>query len=201
MADVLRKMRRIDGRVRQKQLPRDVYREAAARIHPLLDNLLSHDRIVHNPDDAYGHHAMRIAAKKVRYTLEIYRPLYSGRLKKPLVHLKKLQEILGELHDCDVWAGIIAGVIAQDAGVLRNHREKPGSGPPAIPDFVRVLLDRKKRRDILHRELVVAWEECSSGAVWEHVRMTTGTYLKAGSANGTGLTEKHKLYKELPHDP
>ena len=55
--------------------------------------LLQYERWVHNPDAVAEHHAMRIAAKKLRYTMETYAPVYRRNLKKPLARVKKIQEI------------------------------------------------------------------------------------------------------------
>ena len=75
---------------------------AAYRIAGRLVKLLSYEGWVHNPDAIAEHHAIRIAAKKLRYTMEVYGPLYRRGLKKSLSRVKKIQEILGDLHDCDV---------------------------------------------------------------------------------------------------
>jgi len=53
--------------------------------------------------DRSGHHSMRIAAKHLRYTLELFSDLYEDRLSGQISFLKHLQDILGELHDADVW--------------------------------------------------------------------------------------------------
>ena len=57
-----------------------------------------------------GHHALRIEVKRLRYTMEICRPLYGGRLDGQIEAVKRLQTLLGEIHDCDVWFGHLDGV-------------------------------------------------------------------------------------------
>jgi len=95
----------IDGKA---GIPPGMYRKAADQIHRVLDELVAYDPVVMNPDDASGHHRVQIATKKLRYTLEIYSPLYPDRCRPAIRNLKKLQKLLGELHDCDVWAHILA---------------------------------------------------------------------------------------------
>ena len=55
------------------------------------------------PEDRGRHHAMRIAVKRLRYTLEISRPMCPGRLDEAVETVKRLQTLLGDVHDCDVW--------------------------------------------------------------------------------------------------
>lgn len=44
-------------------------------------------------------HAFRLLTKHLRYTLEIFRPLYGPALNQRLAELRKVQTVLGELND------------------------------------------------------------------------------------------------------
>jgi len=59
--------------------------------------------VADHPERVEELHAMRIAVKRLRYTLEIFRSLFDGETEPVLETLKKLQDLLGEVHDCDVW--------------------------------------------------------------------------------------------------
>lgn len=59
--------------------------------------------VADHPERVEELHAMRIAVKRLRYTLEIFRSLFDGEAEPVLETLKKLQDLLGEVHDCDVW--------------------------------------------------------------------------------------------------
>jgi hypothetical protein len=45
-------------------------------------------------------HRVRLAAKRIRYTLELFRPCYGRALESRIESLRKLQQILGEINDC-----------------------------------------------------------------------------------------------------
>lgn len=47
-------------------------------------------------------HQLRIAAKKLRYCLEFFELCYQMQVTDYLKLLRRLQEILGDIHDCDV---------------------------------------------------------------------------------------------------
>lgn len=63
--------------------------------------------VADHPERVEELHAMRIAVKRLRYTLEIFRSLFEGAAEPVLETLKKLQDLLGEVHDCDVWIGYL----------------------------------------------------------------------------------------------
>jgi len=48
-------------------------------------------------------HRMRIAAKRLRYSIELHTQCWGEQLTPFAKEVGKLQESLGELHDCDMW--------------------------------------------------------------------------------------------------
>jgi CHAD domain-containing protein len=83
--------------------PTQPFRAAAPPIlEERLAELLAFEPHVEHPEDAAELHEMRIKAKWLRYTRELFAPAYADGLKKPLAAVKKLQELLGDLHDSDV---------------------------------------------------------------------------------------------------
>ena len=73
-----------------------------------LDEMLAFEPYLANPDNVYELHEMRIAAKRLRYTMEIFQDVYTlytnvgPEFGKALKAVKALQEHLGVLHDADV---------------------------------------------------------------------------------------------------
>jgi CHAD domain-containing protein len=45
-------------------------------------------------------HIIRLASKRLRYTLELFRPCYGPGLATRLASLQRLQHVLGEVNDC-----------------------------------------------------------------------------------------------------
>ncbi|MEI9973986.1 MAG: CHAD domain-containing protein [Ignavibacteriota bacterium] len=45
-------------------------------------------------------HVIRLATKRVRYTLELFRPCYGPGLELRITSLQRLQQLLGEVNDC-----------------------------------------------------------------------------------------------------
>ena len=71
-------------------------------------------------------HEMRIAAKKLRYALELFANCLGETLGAFAKEIAEMQSSLGELHDCDVW-------IAGFGNSLRAHPGRGKSVNPPLP--------------------------------------------------------------------
>lgn len=69
--------------------------------------LYHYEPIVHDPQAGVILHDMRISAKRLRYTLELFSEVFGKQGAKQITRVKEIQEILGELHDADVRIEII----------------------------------------------------------------------------------------------
>jgi CHAD domain-containing protein len=74
------------------------------------------------PGAATAQHDMRIAAKRLRYVLEITAGCLGPEAEAMRETAKELQGVLGEIHDCDVMLPRVAGIESAEA-LLRARRE------------------------------------------------------------------------------
>jgi len=91
-----------------------------------LDELLP--RAVHGTDIA-AQHQLRIAVKKMRYRLEIIAPIFKNGCDELRAALKNYQDVLGKLHDVDVFGEMV--------------RERISDGP-GREELLLVMADRRK---------------------------------------------------------
>lgn len=78
-------------------------RSNAARIVAArLNELLSHAEEASIPAASVAQHDMRIAAKRLRYVLDVTGACFGEDAEGARVAAKDLQSVLGDLHDCDV---------------------------------------------------------------------------------------------------
>ncbi|HTV03064.1 MAG TPA: CHAD domain-containing protein [Luteitalea sp.] len=88
-------------------------------------------------------HDVRIAAKKLRYALEITADTGLARLARPLATLKKAQDVLGQLHDLDVLGALLAAL--PDAAAGESLHEEAASVAAALDHEARLLHARYLR--------------------------------------------------------
>ncbi len=97
-------------------------RNAARILDTRLAELCSFAAEALDPSAASAQHNMRIAAKRLRYVLEIVEGCYGAEAQAARRSAKDLQGVLGEIHDCDVMLPQAAGVESLQA-LLRTRRE------------------------------------------------------------------------------
>ena len=104
--------------------PRAPLRPNAVRIvRTRLDELRGFADEASAPDAAAAQHDMRIAAKRLRYVLEIVGPCIGEEAKVARDAAKRLQSVLGDLHDCDLMLPKVEGIGSATAA-LRERRNR-----------------------------------------------------------------------------
>jgi hypothetical protein len=73
----------------------------------------SFEPIVPYPELSDALHDLRISAKRLRYTLELFRPQFGKAGQRQIARVKKIQEELGTLHDHDVRIDLIGDELSQ----------------------------------------------------------------------------------------
>lgn len=67
-----------------------------------IGEVYQYDGLVSDPRNVRDLHDMRIAFKRLRYLLEIFGPAFRADLEPFLEEVKGMQDLLGDIHDCDV---------------------------------------------------------------------------------------------------
>ena len=89
-------------------------RRAAAALREKLNAFLAYEQHVPFPERIKEFYRMRIAAKHLRYTLETFLPAYGKDMAKSLEAIKRIQQFLGEMHDCNVWFSYLQQFIGKE---------------------------------------------------------------------------------------
>lgn len=96
---------------------------AALIVRTRLDELRGFAEAALAADAGEAQHDMRIAAKRLRYVLEIVGPCIGEEAKAARDAAKRLQSVLGDLHDCDLMLSRIEGIESL-AALLRERRQR-----------------------------------------------------------------------------
>jgi CHAD domain-containing protein len=123
----------------------DVAREI---INDRLSGLEQLSKSLYYPDEAQPLHDMRIAAKRLRYAIELFAECWESDIGSFAKRAAQLQTDLGQLHDCDVW---IDDFRKQISGF-----RKPGNHDDADA-FVWLFTHYQEQRNKHYREAFFCW--------------------------------------------
>jgi len=128
-------------------------------------------------------HDMRIAAKRLRYVLEIAGFCFGDAADVARRRARDLQDILGEMHDCDVMLprvrGLVEALQAEDAAAVRSRAgETPDLDPRLAArapnrtayrglDVLQVFLTA--RRELVFDRFVAYWREQEKRGTWANL--------------------------------
>lgn len=112
------KARKVKGLKPDESLRSNAARIVATRLDELRG--LATEALV--PGAETAQHDMRIAAKRLRYVLDIAEVCLGESAAEGRKAAKELQSVLGEIHDCDGMLSQVEGIASLDA-LLRTRRE------------------------------------------------------------------------------
>jgi hypothetical protein len=167
--------------------------ENAARIIKVrLDELHSLAPQALDRDQVSAQHEMRIAAKRLRYVLEVTGFCFGRPADTARRRARDLQDILGEIHDCDVMLPRVRHHVESlqqgDADVVRGRAgETPDLDPRLAArapsrttyrglDVLAVYL--RARRDLLFDRFLAFWQRQEETGTWLRLERSVDRYLK-----------------------
>ncbi len=123
---------------------RDVITERVRELQDLSASL-------YRPHKIRPLHEMRIAAKRLRYAIELFAPCWNEPLASSAKEIAKMQTSLGELHDCDVWIAEI-GKMLRDTNSDEAHAQNRSAAIWLLDYFI-------KERTQHFRDALARWHE------------------------------------------
>lgn len=144
-----------------------------------LDEMLSFAPWVDDPANVEEIHNLRIAAKRLRYSLELFRFALPSGANGLINEVKEIQEHVGDLHDADVMIERVLEVINADAQrraarmldiasaidrgsiAQRHQRLRSAASAPSVPRddvaFFTLIAHRAEDRDRAYEAFIAAW--------------------------------------------
>ena len=165
--------------IAQKLAPFDIYRDrldvddpgllklADQAIRARLDDFLDFDAIVDQPERIEELHAMRISAKRLRYTLETFAPLFEDGLKNYLKAMRSAQDMLGAIHDCDVWAVYIPQFMDEERLRTAEYFGSVRTFKRLVPGLSLYQDARRSERESVYAAFRETWAGWKSEGLWE----------------------------------
>lgn len=136
------------------------FREAGSDlILASLNDLLARGTRIYEPFNSKALHKLRLAAKHLRYAIELFAQCWDGTLDPHARAIAKLQSHLGEVHDADAWIEFLGRDIEHNTG-RKHHRQ---TAAWLISEFTR-------RRTREYRSALKLWNEWETSNIAERLR-------------------------------
>ena len=150
----------------------DIHKIASISISKRLDQFLSYEVYLQNPEYVNELHLMRIAAKQLRYTLEIFAPIYPDRLEIAIKSTRIAQQVLGEIHDCDLWSTYLPDFLEKEKLRVQHYLGHTHSFKLLLPGIEYFQQNREEERRRLFTNYQKTWRKWRRNELWLTLRRT-----------------------------
>lgn len=137
------------------------FKENAPLIFPILFEKVNRyiDKVNNHPRNKSELHRMRIKAKPLRYTMELYLKVYGDDLKKCYEEIKLFVEKTGDIHDIDVISEHVESYL-KELRIYNNTQKgkKEKISTKSLSEYLKFL--KTRRTEIFKEicELINKWE-------------------------------------------
>ncbi len=148
---------------------------AGQAIEQRLDELLAYEPFVAQPHMVDALHRMRLVAKRLRYTMELFAPAFRKRLDSSIRAVRNVQTALGDLHDTDVWIELLPAFLEAEQqrtqaffGHLRGFKR-------VREDILKLREDRIGHRELAYEQFTSLWRRLNDQGQWQTLRQQVHT--------------------------
>ena len=130
-----------------------------------LDELCSFMPAAADPGEIVALHDMRIAAKRLRYILEVTGACFGPYASNAVKMVKDLQDLLGEIHDCDVQlpevAAFLEELVSEDAAAAGESPKGLAKTPNrrTYAGLVALQVHLRSRRRAIFEQFLELWRD------------------------------------------
>jgi len=147
-----------------------LYQKAFKNINARLEDFLMYQEDVQVPENVEKLHAMRIAGKQLRYTLEIFAPIYNTALLPYIQIMKDLQDQLGSIHDDDVWVSWLPKFIEEEEQRIDDYFGNTGPLDRLLPGINHLIENRQNNREKTYQSFLDTWRLIEGEDAWESLK-------------------------------
>ena len=151
---------------------RRVYRQTHKAILKRLNALEAYGPYVAHPACVKELHAMRIAAKRLRYIMQALAPLYPDELAESIRAARLCQTRLGDIHDGDVWIDTLPRFLEEEQARTLAYFGSTTPFESLKPGILALHHNRQQQRAQDYQEFVTFWDQLQTQGVWERLRQT-----------------------------
>jgi CHAD domain-containing protein len=117
-----------------------------------IEELIGLSANIYEPFNDKALHRLRIAAKRLRYAIELFGTCWNGAVDDFAEDVARLQSALGEVHDADVWIASLSKRLKKKGRSKSDNGAQSASAAWLLSEFV-------KKRSREYREALDVWRK------------------------------------------
>jgi len=146
-----------------------LYELAFSGINARFDELMDHAAYIQDERNVAELHSMRISAKRLRYTMEAFEDLYGTNLKPFINQTRKFQDVLGDIHDADVWVEMIPRFIREEGERINIYFGNTRPLRRLLPGLEAFRANRTEKRKADYQRFLGMWLKAEQEHLWDEL--------------------------------
>lgn len=148
----------------------DLFSLGYKNIQSRLDEFLFYEVFIFDPARVEELHQMRIAAKRLRYSLEIFSDLYDSKTNFAMDIARQTQQYLGDIHDADVWIIFLPKFMEKEQQRITRFYGYRSPFSRLRPGIEFLINNRRVERNRLYTEFLNNWQVWKMKETWLNLR-------------------------------
>lgn len=175
----------------------DLFQVGYKKIQSRLDEFLFYEVFIFDPSRISELHQMRIKAKRLRYSLEVFSDLYQHETDFALDITRQVQEYLGDIHDCDVWINFLPDFLDKEFDRIKKFYGYSSPFSRIKPGIEYLINNREKERKRLYNDFINDWKKWKFDETWLNLRKV----LLLNSLETPHPSNKEEVIEKLEEPP
>jgi len=182
MEETLRRWRTTDVPEPPAGFSPELLAHAEAAISGRLRDMQSYEVYIADPTQVANLHAMRIAAKRLRYSLQLLTPVFAEKPQDAITAARNIQDMLGDIHDCDVWVTMLPRFMEDERRRMLAYAGHTRGFARLQRGLDYLAEERSHFRAQRYAEFLDYWRKLKRQKIWEALRqMLLGQPDETGS--------------------
>ena len=132
-----------------------------------IDKVLTFDELIRNSQNVGSLHLLRIEVRRLRYTSEIFQQIFPNDLKEKVIRLRNLQDILGDVHDCDVWIEYLPQFIEEERRKIFKFFGNTTELFSIKPGILFFKSYKVNQRNKFYNDFIKIWDKLKEENFWK----------------------------------
>ena len=198
-----RRMRRMEMAVRyliatsqlyaDPESARHTYDRCRGAILRRLQAVLAAAATIRGPHSNTELHTTRIEVKRLRYTLQAFAPIYPDSFNDAIRTARRLQDVLGNVHDCDVWVEMLPQFLEEEKARTLAYFGNCDPFETLVAGVTALRGDRQRRREKYYKEFTALWQKTQDRDVWGQLCRALETPSPPRNENGSAAPPRETV--------